>query len=154
VKSLPRLVALYEEIDAGFEKEREDAKNTAAQNRIALKQQLNDQAYFILCWGQLETEIDTVCREAIRTRRDHTHWTIRRGWDLYNPDDRRLSGLSFEDRATLVLDRQAESGNLWTKLMRYYALRNQVAHGRLRPTRTDVSAAMQDFYEISGALRP
>ena len=154
MRSLPELVALYEEIDAGLEKERtENATDTAAQDKIEAKQRLNDQAWLVLCWGQLETEIDAVCREAIRKRRDHAQWNIRRGWDLYNPDDKRLSGLSFEDRATLVLDRQADNGSLWTKLMRYCALRNRVAHGKLRSTRTDVSEAMKDFYEISGALR-
>lgn len=153
MRSLPQLIALYEEIDAGFEKTRTvAATDTPTQERIEANQRLNDQACFVLCWGQLETEINTVCSDAIRRRRDHPQWTVRRGWDLYNPDDRRLSGLSFEDRAALVLDRKAGNGSPWARVMRYYALRNQIAHGMVLPTRTDVSGAVQDFYQIQGAL--
>lgn len=153
MRSLPQFLALYEEIDIRFE----DARNvvtadTAAKDKIEAKQRLNDQAYFVMCWGQLETEIDEVCREAIRRRRDHPQWSVRRGWDLYNPDDKRLSGLSFEERATLVLDRKAGNGSPWSNVMRYYALRNQIAHGTVLSTRTDISAAVQDFYQIQGAL--
>jgi hypothetical protein len=153
VRSLPQILALYEEIDNGFEQEQQTAAADAARiDKIEESRRLNDQAYFVLCWGQLEAEINEVCREAIRRRRDNPQWSVRRGWDLYNPDDSRLSGLGFEDRAALVLDRKAGRGSPWARVMHYYALRNQIAHGNVLLTRTDVTKAVQDFYQIQGAL--
>jgi hypothetical protein len=54
--------------------------------RIERKQLLNDQAYFVLCLGQLESEIDEACRDAIRNRQSDKTWANRRGFDFYNPD--------------------------------------------------------------------
>ena len=116
------------------------------------RQILNDQAYFLLCWGQLEQEIDEACRDAIRKRRLNPDWQVRRGWDLYNPDDRRLSGLSFDDRAALVLDRRGGPGSPYARTMGAYELRNKIAHGRLEDRRIDVVATAQSFYLIQAAL--
>jgi hypothetical protein len=83
VRSLPQILALYEEIDTGFEQEQLTAGADAARiSKIEENRRLNDQAYFVLCWGQLEAEINEVCREAIRRRRDSPQWNARRGWDL------------------------------------------------------------------------
>ena len=70
-----------------FEQERHHAAahaDTAGIARIETKQRVNDQAYFVLCWGQLEAEIDQACREAIRRHRNDTSWSVRRAWDLWN----------------------------------------------------------------------
>ncbi len=48
----------------------------AIEDCITCKRLINDQAYFVLAWGQLEADIDKACRH--------------------------LSGLSFENRMTLV----------------------------------------------------
>jgi hypothetical protein len=154
VRDLPHILSVYQEIDATLEARRSAASGDAnAVGRIEIKQRINDQAYFVLCWGQLETAIDDRCRAAIRARRASENWAVRRGWDLYNPDDDRLSGLSFEDRVALVLDRSAGPGSPWTKVMRYYALRNQIAHGELQAHRINVDQVAQDFFQIQGALQ-
>jgi hypothetical protein len=79
---------------------------------------------------------------------------MRRGWDLYNPDDSRLSGLSFENRAALGLDKDERAGpnSPWKKVMRYYNLRNQIAHGNLQASGIDITEVVQDFFIIQGAL--
>lgn len=121
--------------------------------RIEAEQVLNDQAYFLLCWGQLETEIDGARRRAITARAAHSDWQVRRSWYLYNPRDKRLSGLSFEDRAALVLDRDDRSkGSVWSRTMFHYTARNEIAHGKLRSTRVDVSVFVQDCFVIQAAL--
>ncbi len=155
MRSLPLIVALYEEIDRGFDSDRQRAlavADVAGRRRIEQKQLVNDQAYFVLCWGQLEAEIDEACRAAIRRRKADGTWEMRRGFDLYDPDDRRLSGLVFDRRVAIVLDRNGGAGSPWATVMRYYAMRNQVAHGDLAATRIDVSSVVQDFYVIQGAL--
>ena len=155
MQDLAALAALYAELDAHLEDLRSQAAldgDRHAVERIETKQRLNDQAYFVLCWGQLEAEINEACHAAIRTRRASANWAVRRGWDLYNPDDRRLSGLSFEDRVALVLDRQGGSGSPWGRVMSYYATRNQIAHGDLMSDRIDVTAVVGEFYQIQSAL--
>jgi hypothetical protein len=153
MQDLAAIEALYNEIDAEFERQRTDAvarQDHGARARIEAKQRLNDQAYFILCWGQLETAIDDKCREAIRRGQNDRSWTIRRTWNLYNPDDRRLSGLAFEERAALVLDKD---GDPWKTAIRYYNLRNQIAHGRLQADRIHVASVVADFYIVQGSLQ-
>ena len=152
MRDLAAIESVYNEIDAVFERSRADAQNAGdngAVKKVEDKQRFNDQAYFILCWGQLETAIDEKCRDVIRMGRQHSHWTVRRAWELYNPDDKRLSGLSFEDRAVLVI----EPGEPRKITIQYYNLRNQIAHGRLQANRIDVSKVIADLYVIQGSLR-
>jgi len=153
--SLQQIVSLYEEMDARFNAERDAAMATAdedAVQRIERHQLLNDQAYFVLCWGQFETEIDEACRAAIRKRRESKSWEERRGFDFYNPDDKRLSGLTFDRRVVIVLDRLGGPGSQYARMMSYYEMRNRIAHGNLAATRILVSAVVADFYDIQGAL--
>jgi hypothetical protein len=157
VRDLPHIRAVYLEIDAQFEAARATASGSGDSQGVSSieeKQRINDQAYFVLCWGQLETAIDDKCRSVIRNRTSSENWAVRRGWDIYNPDDARLSGLSFEERTALVLDRNAGSGSAWGRVMSHYSLRNQVAHGKLLAQRIDVDAVVQDFFRIQGALQP
>ena len=110
---------------------------------------INDQAYFVLAWGQLEADIEGACREAIRNGQSHEDWRSRRAWSLYNPDDRRLSGLSFENRLTLVLERGTGD---WKRTMELYNVRNQIAHGALLSARIDMARVMEDFSRIQSSL--
>jgi hypothetical protein len=155
MKNLPEIEAAYGRIDGDLEQQRDRAVASGSLSdvpRLEGRQRINDQAYFVLSWGQIESEIDERCRNSIRKRQSSVQWHVRRGWDLYNPNDRRLSGLSFEDRARLVLDGMAGKGSPWSLLMNYYQLRNQIADGTLVAHRIDVSAVAADFYVIQAAL--
>jgi len=121
-------------------------------SRILAEQVVNDQAYFILCWGQLETEIDAKCRDAVRRRRSNPDWRLHRGWDLYNPDDDRFSGLSFENRVRLVLDSKVGKGSAFALALKHYNIRNRIAHGALQNTQIGVSDFVRDCYTIQAAL--
>jgi hypothetical protein len=157
MQDLAALAAACAELDAYYESllsQSEESGDRAIVDRTERKQRLNDQAYFVLCWGQLEVAIDNACRTAIRKRRASLDWAVRRAWDLYNPEDKRLSGLGFEDRVALVLDRRGGPGSPWARVQFYYALRNQIAHGMLRPDRIDVTSAVGEFYQIQSALMP
>jgi membrane associated rhomboid family serine protease len=61
--------------------------------------------------------------------------------------------IAFQDRAALVADRSAGQSGAYAKIMGYYALRNQIAHGRLQVTRIDIPAVVQDSYVIQSQLR-
>ena len=151
MKELARLNALYSRIDDLLGASRLSVPGAEAE-RIRVDQAFNDQAYFVLCWGQLEQAIDDKCRQAIRHRRSHADWQVRRGWDIYNPDDPRLSGLPFESRAALVLDRAEGRGKPYALTMRHYEARNRIAHGRLDSARIDLASVIRDFFLIQAAL--
>jgi hypothetical protein len=156
MRNLAAIDAFYAEIDTLLERQRaaaEAAGDATAVKKIEEKQIVNDQAYFVLSWGQLEAEIDEKCRAVIRKRRASRDWNIRRAWELFNPDDRRLSGLSFEERTALVLDKTANSGESWARISRYYQLRNQIAHGTLSTQRIEVTLVIADFYNIQSELQ-
>jgi hypothetical protein len=55
-------------------------------------------------------------------------------------------------RAALVLDKQRGADCSWKKSMRYYNMRNQIAHGTLLASSIDVIAVNQDFFLIQGEL--
>ena len=150
MRDLPAIAAVYEHLDNFLESLRDavDAGHDGF-DRLAQQQRINDQAYFVLAWGQLESDIEDACRKAIRRGQTHRDWRRRRAWSLYNPDDRRLSGLSFEDRLTLVLEKGSE---YWKRAMQHYNVRNQIAHGALRSERIDVSSVVQEFYLIQSSL--
>lgn len=153
MRDLPQIIALYNELDLAFEEQRGkalDEGDAQAVQRIEAKQLINDQAYFVLCWGQLEAEIDDVCRDTIRKGRGKKKWEERRLWELYNPDDKRLSGLSFEERTAIVLQKGEEG---WKLALTHYQLRNRIAHGNLQAARIDVSEMVHNFYLIQAELR-
>jgi hypothetical protein len=156
MKSRQQIQAVYEAIDNNFDAERSEAvsrRDTAATHRIEQKQLLTDQAYFVLCWGQLEAEIDDACRSAIRRRKANANWEMRRGFDFYNPDDKRLSGLIFDRRVALVLDVRGGPGSPYAKVMQYYETRNRIAHGSLAATRIDVVEVIAEFFVIQADLK-
>ena len=156
MRHLAQIRSLYAEIDQSLETARSDAAingDVAAIVRIDEKLLLNDQAYFVLCWGQLEAEIDDACRAVIRRRKSNPSWDMRRGFDFYDQDDRRLSGLPFDRRAAILLDRSAGRGSPFAKVSQYYETRNKIAHGRLSPTRIDIVNVISDFYLIQAAIK-
>ena len=152
VSDLQAIVASYERIDrflGNLRDSRAAAGEDDDRDRVARERELNDQAWFVLAWGRLETDIDDACRDAIRHGQSHDDWRNRRAWSLYNPDDRRLSGLSFENRLALVLERGSAE---WKRTMQLYNVRNQIAHGNLLSERIDVSSEIQEFFRIQSSL--
>ena len=146
------MAALYLEIDAKFETDLAAIADGPSMDRVREKQILNDQAWFILGWGQLETAINEACREAIRARRDNADRAVRRAWEIFNPDDRRLSGLVFEERAALVLDKRRGPDCAWNKAMSHYNTRNRIAHGSLLLNRLDMPNVFDEFFAIQSEL--
>ncbi len=97
----------------------------------------------------METDIDDACRDAIRHAQAHEDWRYRRAWHLYNPDDQRLSGLSFENRLAPVLEKGSSE---WKRAMQLYSVRNQIARGNILSERINVSSEIEDFVRIRSSL--
>ncbi len=152
MRGLQAIAAVYEQVDHYLESLRNAESSTGEDpvpERIDREQRINDQAYFVLAWGQLEADIEEACRNAIRHGQTHDDWRYRRAWSLYNPDDRRLSGLSFESRLTLVIDKDSVD---WKRAMQLYNVRNQIAHGTLLSARIDMARVILDFFRIRSSL--
>ena len=71
---------------------------------------------------------------------------------MYNPEDPRFPGLSFESRVRLVLDGQAGRGSAFAMTMSHYAMRNKVAHGQLEARRMNLPVTVAEFHSIQAAL--
>jgi len=146
VSDIDAIATLYQQVDNFLEGLRDQAKKGEEHGRIVYQQKLNEQACFVLAWGQLEAEIDEACRNAIRLGKSHKEWQHRRAWSLYDSKNPRLS---FKNRLTLVLDKSRDE---WKKTMEYYEVRNQIAHGNLRSESIDVSTVIKDFHHILSSL--
>ncbi len=149
MRDLRAIAASYERIDS-FLGDLHDSCDAAGEaderDRVTRERELNDQAWFVLAWGQLETEIDDACGDAIRLGKLQQEWRHRRAWSLYDEDNPRLS---FRNRLTLVLDRSSDE---WQRVVELYEVRNQIAHGELRSEGIDVSTVIEDFYRIRSSL--
>ena len=109
MSDIDAIATLYQQVDNFLEGLRDRARESEERSRIVYQQKLNEQACFVLAWGQLEAEIDEACRNAIRLGKSHEEWQHRRAWSLYDSENPRLS---FRNRLTLVLDK---SGGEWKK---------------------------------------
>ena len=140
MKLIPECLGHYNAIDQLLESELQSiVSDTKRKLQLEQRQEINDQVYFVLSWGQLEAELNESCRAAIRRRQSNPDWTRRRAWDLCDPDDKRLSGLSFEERVSFVLDKRDHVGGEWKLVMTYYAQRNRIAHCGSHEQRIDLN---------------
>ena len=146
MSDLAAIVALYQQVDNSLDALRERCDADEERDRVARQQRLNEQAWFVLAWGQFEAAIDATCRDAIRNGQSHEEWRYRRAWNLYDPDNLRLS---FRNRLMLVLDHGSAD---WKRIVELYEVRNQIAHGALRSEGIDVSTIVEDFSRIQSSL--
>ena len=146
---LEAIAALFQQVDNSLEDLREQhdaAGKDDERDRVARQQRLNEQAYFVLAWGQLEADLDDACRDAIRLGKSHEDWRHRRAWSVYDEENLRLS---FRNRLTLVLDRSSDE---WKRTLELYQVRNQIAHGDLRHAGINLPTVIEDFHRIQSSL--
>lgn len=133
MQELDLILAAYQEINAAFElrkiraRKRKDSETFMA---IAARQGINDQAYFVLCWGQVEKKISTACAK--------------------NHPDKNLARLSFKKRAELAFD--GKNSPAWQFLMENYRLRNSIAHGELLAKRLELPKIIEVLSKILESL--
>ena len=147
---VPQIIAAYTETEGYLLGQINDALNTnnvSRQTSLRDFRRFNDNAYFVLLWGQLENEINTKFESFILAGKAHHDWAERRNFYNYNP-----SKTKFEDRLSLLLDKQAGSGSEWALAMRYYAHRNKIAHGESNRTGIDVTTVVAALYQVQSAL--
>ena len=148
---LDAITVLFQQVDSSLEELREQhdkAGKVDDRERVERQQILNAQAHFVLAWGQLEADIDEVCRAAIERGILQQDWRQRRTW-IVHKEDVDTERLNFKKRLTLVLDRSTVE---WSNTRRYYNVRNQIAHGDLSHTNIDLLTVIADFHCIRSSL--
>ena len=134
----PEAVAAAHELTDNLLEWREDRE------RIADERRINEQAYFVLAWGQLEADIDEACKGVIGEGRRNADWRI--GARRACSENLRMS---FRNRLTLVSEEGSDDRNL---IMELYKVRNRIAHGTFLSEGIDVSGIIQDFFRIRLSL--
>lgn len=146
---LEAMTVLFQQVDNSLEELREQhdkAGKVDDRERVERQQILNSQAHFVLAWGQLEADIDEVCRAAIERGILQQDWRQRRTWIVCKED---IGRLNFKQRLSLVLDRSTVE---WSATLRYYNLRNQITQGDLGHTSIDFLTVVADFNYIRDSL--
>lgn len=146
---LEAMTVLFQQVDNSLEELREQhdkAGKVDDRERVERQQILNAQAHFVLAWGQLEADVDEVCRAAIERGILQQDWRQRRTWIVCKEDIERLN---FKQRLSLVLDRSTVE---WSATLRYYNLRNQITQGGLGHTNIDFLTVVADFNYIRDSL--
>lgn len=152
MNGLRTVAATFEEVDrhlADLRNAGEAARGKPLSGSIGRKRKINEQAWFLLAWGQLDADITDACRNIIRKGQSQARWRDRRAWSMYNPDDRRLSGVQFASRLMLVLERD---GNDWKRVIGLYATRNRIAHGIPVLENFDMRTAAKDLLRIQSSF--
>ena len=117
MKLVAQILATFNEIDSHLTKIYDiaiNANDSVAQQAIADKRVLTENAFFVLLWGQLENEINERVEKLIAAGSSESKFETRRLF--YNLDPDRMK---FEDRLALAADKQAGPGSAWKKAITY-----------------------------------
>ncbi|GAA0256058.1 hypothetical protein LNAOJCKE_5633 [Methylorubrum aminovorans] len=150
MKLVAEILATFNEIDShltSIYNAAINANDSAAQQAIADKRVLTENAFFVLLWGQLENEINDRVGKMIAAGNSESKFETRRLF--YNLD---LDRMKFEDRLALVADKHAGPGSAWKKAITYYSLRNNIAHGNSDRSGVSFLTVVPDFYDIQSKL--
>lgn len=133
MNDLDHIFAAYLKASAEFEKLKLNAscENNAMQiNEIDCQMRVNELAYFILFWGQVEKSINAVCLRRLPSKK--------------------LARLGFKNRAEIALGSRSNAD--WETLIFYYSLRNRIAHGELLAERLNISNIFGELYKVIAHL--
>ncbi|MCY3022655.1 MAG: hypothetical protein NTW87_27060 [Planctomycetota bacterium] len=83
---------------------------------------INDQAYFLMMFGQLEDHVNSQCKKLVTRKKTAPRWKDRRAWDTFDPERE-----PFMNRVALLTDK---GGKAFRQVKYYYEdLRCEIAHG-------------------------
>lgn len=116
--------AYYDSNDFFARKERL-ARTRNSTDLWARKKQINDYAYFVLLFAQLEDYINEQCTKLINKKLTLGSWKNRRLWDEITVDR-----MHFMRRVALLTEK---GHTLYNKADKYYRLRCEIAHGDSSP---------------------
>ena len=127
MKSLAPIAKAYQVVDAYLAHEEERVLPNA-KARWTNVRTINDQAYFVVIFAQLEAHVNEQWEKLVRRKRT-APWPRRRLWE--NIDLKQLERISFKDKVALLINKETDA---YKKIIQYSAIRNRLAHGELSST--------------------
>lgn len=134
--------------DLYFEGE-EQAGGPFLEGSIRLRS-INDQAYFVLLFSQLEAEVNRLCAELIRHKQAQSDWWDRRAWDILDPREKPLRAISLMNRVALLT---AKGGRVYNRVKELYEARSMIAHGELLAAPLDLAKIAKEMQDIASQLQ-
>jgi hypothetical protein len=119
----------------------------AGEAKLAETKELLDYAFYVLCFGQFEREVNAVFEAAYQKRSTNPDWTERCGWDL--DAYKEATRIPFKDRVAPVIDRRKSA---YGKILSDYAKRNHIAHGGLTEPLSSLDAFIGELFQRQSEL--
>jgi len=152
MKSIQAAYKAYLDADSFMGSAAASARTAGMRQKWSVKRLLNDQAYYVFIFAQLEGYINDRCEKLVGQKSGATRWRGRRLWDTVD-----LDRLDFKRRLALLTDK---TGPIYAKIVQYYQYRNHLAHGEqytAMPVAVPVVAVpvvASDLMNMSKSLRP
>ena len=121
MKSFREILRAYLAVDTLLQAEGAAAGTATKKAAWAGNRRINDQAYFVILFAQLEEKIDASSESLVTKRAQGAGWSSRRPWDTFDP-----TRMSFKGRVSLLVDKRSTE---YAKIMKYYIIRCDLAHG-------------------------
>lgn len=125
MKNFPDIYKAYYDSCSYFARKEANAKTPKSRDKWARKSELNDYAYFVLFFSQLEEYVNEQCKKLRLAKLATKSWKKKRLWDTT-----KLDRLQFM-RKVALLTKKGQS--LYNSINYYYDIRCKIAHGDSSP---------------------
>jgi len=153
MRHFKEVVEVFENVDGDFDGVIEEAmadQDARFHLKMEGQKHINAQAYFMLLFSQLESEVNRLCEELIRHMQTRADWAERRAWDILEHREDRIRNIRFLNRIALLTDK---GGTVYKRVKELYEIRNKIAHGGLLTESLDVAEIAKDIERIAAQLK-
>lgn len=153
MRHFAEIVNVFEELNDDFDRAIEEAgvdQNYQLYLDFEGQKRINAQAYFMLMFPQLESEVNRLCEELIRHMQTQAGWAERRAWDILDHREDRIRNIRFLNRVALLTDK---GGTVYKRVKELYEARNRIAHGELLAEALDVAEIAKELRSIAAQLK-
>jgi hypothetical protein len=121
VKLFKAILRSHVEVDDHLDDRGSTARSPHGKLHWAQLRVLNDHAYFLMLFAQLENHITVQCAKLVAAKKSTRSWRSRRLWDTTD-----LDNLSFMRKVALLTEK---GHGIYNKMYDYYQIRCEIAHG-------------------------
>lgn len=111
--------------------------------------QINDQAYFLLLFAQLDDLVTGRVKAQIEAGRRVPEWRERRLWDALDAK-RAVKDIPFKVRLALVIDQQRSE---YRDAIALFDIRNSIAHGSALDSAVSINTAINQLQAIASLIQ-
>ena len=132
--------------DQAFNAAEAMATTARERRRLAGLRQLNEQAYFVVLFAQLEQHVGDECRKLIDRKRASSDWEKRRAWEVVDRNQ-----IPLMQKVALLT---RSGGTDYNSIHAMYATRNAIAHGHSASAQTvNVRLAAIELRRLAAGVR-